>query len=71
MKVYSIEPEDLDYQEFYSIKAVKAAALRAAKELNKPVYVTCTHRPSYRMDWFTMMPCGTWLVDGTGLSFNN
>jgi hypothetical protein len=70
-KVYSIEPEDLDYQEFYTIKSVKAAALKAAKELDKPILVTCTHKPSYRMDWFTMMPDGTWMTNGLGLKFNN
>lgn len=70
MKVFSFEVKN-SYQEFYTLRSVKKAALEKAAELGTEVLVTCMHKPSYRMDWFTALPDGRWLTDLVGYRADN
>ncbi len=57
--------------EFDNLRTAKKEAIRIAKATKEEVLITCLHIPSYKQDWFTMLPDGTFLTNGKGLSFNS
>lgn len=70
MKQYTFEISHKVY-EFYDLRKVKKKALEIAKTTNEEVFITCLNMPSYKQDWFTMQPDGTFTIDGKNLSFKN
>jgi hypothetical protein len=69
MKVYTFEANG--FYEFYDLRKAKKKAIEIAKMLNDEVFVTCTNKPSYKTDWFTALPNGSWVIDKKGISFDN
>jgi len=67
MKVYSFETE-LGFVEAYDKRQIKKEALEVAKKLNRDIYVTCVTKPSYRQDWYTMLPDGRFLTDALNVN---
>ena len=70
MKVYTFEVSK-KFFEYYDIRKAKKKALEISKEINNEVLVTCTHKPSYKQDWFTAFPNGTFTTDAKGFSADN
>ena len=62
MRVYTFETP-LGFVEEYDLRTIKKRALEVAKRLNREVLVTKVTKPSYKQDWFTMRPDGTFIVD--------
>lgn len=71
MKVYTFEPENGEFYEFYSLAKAKKAAIDIARERNVIIYVTGLNTTTYKQDWYTIYPNGRFVVFGKGLSFNN
>ena len=70
MKVYTFETGKKVF-EFYNIKAAKNKALEIAKETKKEVLLTCTNKPSYKQDWYTVCPDGTITTDALNFRGDN
>jgi hypothetical protein len=75
MRVYTFTVEEgtaqENYFEFYDKRYARKEAIKQAVLINKPVYVICMHKPSYRQDWYTAMPDGRWWEDGKSIRFDN
>lgn len=69
MKVYTFETGK-KVVERYDLKSIKKLALSEAIKTNENVLITCQHKPSYKISWFTMYPDGTFIKDADKLSFN-
>ena len=70
MKVYTFETEK-KFFEYYDIRKAKKKALEIAKEINDEVLVTCINKPSYKQDWYTAFPDGSFLTDIKGFKADN
>ena len=62
MRIYIFETE-LGIVKEYDLRKIKKRALEVAKRLNREVLITRVTKPSYKEDWFTMRPDGTFIVD--------
>ena len=62
MVVYTFETQ-LGFVEEYDLRSIKKKALEVAKRLNKEVLITKVTKPSYKQDWFTMYPNGSFSID--------
>ena len=62
MKVYTFETEK-GFFEYYDLRKAKKKSIEIAKQINSEVLITCIHKPSYRQDWFTAYPDGTFTTD--------
>ena len=62
MRVYTFETQ-LGFVEEYDLRSIKKKALEVAKRLNKEVFITKVTKPSYKQDWFTMYPNGSFSID--------
>lgn len=67
MRKYIFETS-LGIVEEYDLRIIKKRALDVAKRLNKEVLITRVTKPSYKEDWFTMRPDGTFIVDATNVN---
>ena len=70
MKVYTFETKK-GFFEYYDIRKAKKKALEIAKEIDDEVLVTCINKPSYKQDWFTAFPDGSFLTDIKGFKADN
>jgi hypothetical protein len=70
MKVYTFEIGRETY-EFYDLRKARKRAREVSKETNAEVLITCTHKPSYNQDWYTVFPDGTFVTDMKGFKANN
>ena len=70
MKEYTFETPK-GFFEYYDIRKARKKALEIAKGINDVVLVTCTHKPSYKQDWFTAYPDGSWTIDIEGFRADN
>ena len=70
MKEYTFETP-LGFFEYYDIRKARKKALEIAKEINDEVLVTCMHKSSYKQDWFTAYPGGSWTIDIKGFRADN
>jgi len=62
MKIYTFETK-LGFVEEYDLRLIKKAAAQVAKQLNQEILITKVSKPSYKQDWFTMYPDGTFITD--------
>jgi hypothetical protein len=62
MRIYFFETE-LGIVKEYDLRTIKKIALEVVKRLNRDVLVTKVTKPSYKQDWFTMRPDGTFIMD--------
>ena len=56
--------------EFPSLAAAKKEAVKIAAQTKDEVYITGLSA-SYKHNWYTVLPDGTFIVDGKNMSFNN
>lgn len=70
MKVYTFETS-VGFYEYYDKRSAKKKALEIAKQVNDEVLVTCMHKPSYKQDWFTAFPNGSFTTDKKGFRADN
>ena len=65
MKVYTFETEK-GFFEYYDLRKAKKKSIEIAKQINAEVLITCIHKPSYKQDWFTALPNGTFTTEMKG-----
>ena len=70
MKVYTFETPERIF-EFYDIRKAKKKAIEVAINTQSEILVTCLHKPSYKQDWYTALPDGSFLTDLKGFRADN
>ena len=70
MKVYTFETEK-GFFEYYDMRKAKKKALEISREIKEEVLITCINKPSYKQDWFTAFPDGSFSTDLKGFKADN